>query len=149
MADGRDTLPAIPATTLGTPVQVELVGPHLQVSGTFDLGRFRRLSDYLNHQPGLLELSNATVLRRNGDPTRVTTRHIWVNTADVTVIGQLGEVQQPLAPEFRIQKSAMGMIFVTPGHTMTGELYVPSGGDIEYIDEGTLRSAFDGRREMI
>ncbi|MCX5904448.1 MAG: recombination mediator RecR [Proteobacteria bacterium] len=25
---------------------------------------------------------------------------------------------------------------------------VPSGGDIEYIDEGTLRSAFDGRREM-
>lgn len=121
----------------GASVTVELVGPHLRVAGTFDLGRFRRLSDFLNNQVGLMALHRATVLRRNGDPTKVTARHIWVSPAEVTIIGQTDEVAANGAapPEFRIPKRPEGLIIVTPGHTLTGQVYIPLGGDLSIFVE--------------
>ena len=43
---------------------IELVGAHLRLSGTVLLGHHRRLSDFMNHHEGLIELRDATVLRR-------------------------------------------------------------------------------------
>jgi hypothetical protein len=112
-------------------LSVELVGPHLRLAGGIPLGRFRRLSDVLNHHDGLLQLLEATVLRRNGTPTRVTTPGIWVNTAEVTLIGQRQEQETDTTPpEFRIAKERHGLIVVTPGHMLTGEVYVPAGADL-------------------
>ena len=111
----------------GPAVDVELVGPHLRIAGTVGIGHFRRLSDFFNHHEGLIELRDATVLRRNGDPTKVTTRSIWISPLEVTLIGQPSvSPHDGGAPEFFVPKVPIKMIIVTPGHTMTGEVYIPA-----------------------
>ena len=117
---------------------VELAGPHLRLSGGIALGRFRRLSDVVNHQQGPMLLYDATVLRRNGTATRVTTPSIWVNPAEVTLIGQATTNQHDTAPaDLRIQKEAHLLIVVTPGHTLTAEVYIPMGGALSAFIEST------------
>jgi len=117
-------------------VAVELVGPHLRVAGSISLGRFRRLSDVLNHHEGLLLLHDATILRRNGTATRVTTPGIWVNPIEVTLVGQPNPDQLGGAPpEFRIVKEQRELIVVTPGHTLTGQVYIPQGADLAVFIE--------------
>ena len=65
------------------------------------------------------------MLRRNGDPTRVFTPSIWINLDDVTLIGSVGEAR-PAEGEAStlIEKRLHPMIAVTPGHTLTGEVYL-------------------------
>lgn len=110
---------------------VELAGPHLRLSGEIGLGRFRRLSDVVNNQMGLILLRDATVLRRNGTATRVTTPSIWVNPAEVTLIGQSTSTQQDApSSDLRISKESHLLIVVTPGHTLSGEVYIPEGGSL-------------------
>jgi hypothetical protein len=120
----------------GATVDVELVGPHLRMAGTIGLGRFRRLSDLVNHHEGLIGLRNATVLRRNGTPTRVTAPMIWVSPAEVSLIGEGLEAEPPDAmPEFRIPKEPHDLVFVTPGHTLTGQIHLVVGGQLaSYIE---------------
>jgi hypothetical protein len=104
---------------------VEFVGPHLRLSATLDTGQFRRLSDFLNHHEGLIVLRDATVLRRNGDPTKVVTPSIWVSPNDVTLVAQPSPGPADEAPaDMRIAKVARPLIVVTPGHTLTGEVYL-------------------------
>src|SRR5690349_19100778 len=76
IADAPAAEPAAPADQVE--IAVEVVGPHLRLAGSIGLGRFGRLTDRLNHHEGLLLLHDATVLRRNGSPTRVTTASIWM-----------------------------------------------------------------------
>jgi hypothetical protein len=117
---------------------VELAGPHLRLSGGIALGRFRRLSDVVNHQQGPMLLHDATVLRRNGTATRVTTPSIWVNPAEVTLIGQATTNQDDTAPaDLRIPKESHLLIVVTPGHTLTADVYIPSGGALSSFIEST------------
>ena len=130
-------LPALEAPPeLGTMIDVELVGPHLRLSGTIGLGRFRRLSDLLNSQEGLIALQNATILRRNGTATRVTTPKIWVSPAEVTLIGESGD-RAPADPsmELRIPKDPHDLVVVTPGHTLTGTVHIVSGGQLSVFIE--------------
>jgi len=120
----------------GELVDVELVGPHLRLSGTIGLGRFRRLSDLVNHHDGLIGLRNATILRRNGTATRVTAPTIWVSPAEVTLIGESGSAAPVEAPaEFRIPKEPRDLVFVTPGHTLTGQVHIISGGQFSAFIE--------------
>ena len=107
----------------GSSVDVEVVGPHLRLCGTVGIGHFRRLSDFLNNRDGLIELRDATILRRNGDPTKVRTQSIWLSPHEVTLMGQL-ESPPDGAPqsEMRVPKQPRGLIVVTPGHTLTGEV---------------------------
>src|SRR3954449_4644824 len=124
------------APELGTGVDVELVGPHLRLSGTISLGRFRRLSDLVNHHVGLIGLRNATILRRNGTATRVTAPTIWVSPAEVTLIGEPGSDGSGIAaPEFRIPKEPHDLVFVTPGHTLTGQVHLIAGGELDTFIE--------------
>jgi len=116
---------------------VELAGPHLRLSGGIALGRFRRLSDVVNHQQGSIELHDATVLRRNGTATRVTTPSIWVNPAELTLIGQATSDIGSAPPEFRIQKESHLLMVVTPGHTLTAEVFIPVGGALSSFMEST------------
>ena len=128
----REPLPFFEVETdPGNAVDVELVGPHLRLAGTIGLGRFRRLSDLVNHHTGLIGLRNATILRRNGTATRVTAPMIWVSPAEVTLIGEPGDAASPpAAPEFRIPKDPHGLVVVTPGHTLTGEVHLIPGGEL-------------------
>ncbi len=85
--------------TLGQPVDdgpakseiIELVGPHLRVSGTISLLRFNRLSDLVNHTSGFVRLTEARLLRRNGEPTNLIVPELMVNQDEITFIGQTPE----------------------------------------------------------
>jgi len=119
---------AAPAASLaggGEGLPLELVGQHLRLSGTVLIGYHHRLSDFVNNHDGLIQLRDVTVLRRNGDPTRVTSPSIWANPDEVTLIGQVSDVEdhEPAVIEFR-QKRVFQLIVVTPGHTLTGEVHL-------------------------
>lgn len=116
--------PAVPAAAAeGLPI--ELVGQHLRLSGTVNIGFHRRLTDFVNNNEGLIQLRDVTVLRRNGDPTRVTSPSIWVNPEEVTLIGQVADVEDRgrAGLEF-MQKRLFQLIVVTTGHTLTGEVHL-------------------------
>jgi hypothetical protein len=131
--DAATHLEALGLTTIGLPgetapaegLPLELVGQHLRLSGTVNLGYHSRLSDFVNNHEGLIKLRDVTVLRRNGDPTRVTSPSIWVNPDEVTLIGEMTDVDEnsPMATEYR-QKRASHLIVVTPGHTLTGAVHL-------------------------
>ncbi len=104
---------------------IELVGPHLRLAGSVQIGYHRRLSDFINNHDGLMKLHDARVLRRNGDPTKVTAASIWVSPAEVTLIGQESDSEASEADStFVTPKRAHQLIVVTPGHTITGEVHL-------------------------
>jgi len=122
----------------GQAVAIELVGPHLRLAGSVGIGNFRRLSDFLNHHVGLIELHDATILRRNGEPTKVTTRSIWISPTEVTIVGQHeGAAAEPSSPDFIVPKVPRGLIVVTPGHTLTGQVYITSEAQLSSFIEST------------
>jgi len=109
----------------GEGLAVELVGQHLRISGSVQIGFHRRLSDFVNNHEGLIHLNAVTILRRNGDPTKVTTPSIWVSPEEVTLIGQqIDPTLRETPPEWLMDKVAHGLIVVTPGHTLTGEVHL-------------------------
>jgi hypothetical protein len=117
-------------------IDVEVVGPHLRLCGTVRIGQFRRLSDFLNNRDGLIELRDATILRRNGDPTKVRTRSIWLSPNEVTLIGQSAlPSTDASSADMRVAKVARGLIVVTPGHTLTGEVYLMPEADLSVFIE--------------
>ena len=104
---------------------IELVGQHLRLSGTVIIGFHRRLSDFVNNHEGLIALRDVTVLRRNGDPTKVTSPSMWVSPDEVTLIGQASDVDERETASWDfLQKRVFLLIVVTPGHTLTGEVHL-------------------------
>ncbi len=103
---------------------IELVGQHLRLSGSVQIGFHRRLSDFVNNHEGLIRLDGVTILRRNGDPTKVTAPSIWVSPEEVTLIGQQAEVSQPSTPADWQERRTYTLVVVTPGHTLSGEVYL-------------------------
>ena len=67
------------------------MGPHLRVSGTISLLRFSRLSDLVNHSRGYVKLTDARLLRRNGEPTNLVVPELMVNQDEITFIGQMAD----------------------------------------------------------
>jgi len=127
-------LPAFDHTSSGE--SVEFVGPHLRLSGTLHIGQFRRLSDFLNHHEGLIAVRDTTVLRRNGDPTKVTASSVWISPTEVTLVAQTSADEVPAsAPELRMVKVVRPLIVVTPGHTLTGEIYIAPEAEISTFIE--------------
>ncbi len=131
----------LPAFALDLPqqtaVEIELVGPHIRMAGTMLTGYHRRLSDFVNSHLGLLHIRGATVLRRNGDPTKVKTPSIWASPSEVTLIAQTTEDYHPLdtPAEYLIPKVAHTIVVVTSGHTLTGEVHVPPGAELAVFIE--------------
>ncbi len=105
-------------------LMIELVGPHLRLAGSVQLGHHRRLSDFINNHEGLMKLTDAQVLRRNGDPTRVTAASIWVSPDEVTLVGQESDPEETTDPLVLIPKRVSQLLAVTPGHTLTGEVHL-------------------------
>lgn len=122
---GFGTAVIAPQVARSEGLPLELVGQHLRLSGTVNIGFHSRLSDFMNNNDGLIALKDVTVLRRNGDPTKVTSPSIWVNPEEVTLIGELTDVDEPPAGghEFQ-QKRPFYLIVVTPGHTLTGAVHL-------------------------
>ncbi len=104
---------------------IELVGQHLRLSGSVLIGFHRRLSDFINNHEGLIHLNGVTILRRNGDPTKVTAPNIWVSPEEVTLIGQHTDPTLRETPkEWLLDKVPHTLIVVTSGHTLSGDVHL-------------------------
>jgi len=110
---------------------IELVGPHLRVSGDISLLKFNRLSDLVNHNRGYIRLKNARLLRRNGEPTNLVVQELMVNQDEITFIGQTVEEisSTPTAAPGGMDRPLMErvprqLVIFTPGHTLTGTIHL-------------------------
>jgi hypothetical protein len=121
----------------GRTLLVEIVGPHLRLSGKLNLGSWRRITDLVNNQDGLFRITDAVVLRRSGEPTKVSVPDLWVSPGEVTLIAEVATLGTTPAPEFMIPKRATGLIIVTPGHTVTGEVYIPELAQLSVFIESS------------
>ena len=121
---------------------IELIGPHLRVCGSISLLRFNRLSDLVNHTSGFVKLTDARLLRRNGEPTNLIVPELMVNQDEITFIGQtaedvstapsgqVGEMDRPLMERVRRE-----LVIFTPGHTLTGTIHLFLETDVEsFVD---------------
>lgn len=126
---------------------IELIGPHLRVTGCISLLRFTRLSDLINHSRGFVRLTDAGLLRRNGDPTGLVVSELMVNQDEITFIGQKeeevstaetampGGMDRPL-----MERTARQLVIFTPGHTITGTIYLFAETDIQtFVDSADTR----------
>ncbi|MGH2464794.1 MAG: DUF6812 domain-containing protein [Candidatus Limnocylindrales bacterium] len=122
---GYGTVVLAPGAVHAEGLPLELVGQHLRLSGTVNIGFHNRLSDFMNNNDGLVHLRDVTVLRRNGDPTKVTAPSLWVNPDEVTLIGETSDVEERSSGGHEYsQKNAHYLIVVTPGHTLTGAVHL-------------------------
>ncbi len=111
---------------------IEMIGTHLRVSASINVGHFRRLTDLVNHTSGYLLLQDAMLLRRNGDPTRMSMPRLLLNQDEIAFIGQ--REPSPLPPEPvdvggwherpTIEKVARRLVLFTSGHAITGSVYL-------------------------
>ena len=121
---------------------IELVGPHLRVTGCISLLRFTRLSDLINHSRGFVRLTDAGLLRRNGAPTGLVVPELMVNQDEITFIGQKAEevsaaetglpggMDRPL-----MERTPRQLVIFTPGHTITGTIYLFAETDVQtFVD---------------
>jgi hypothetical protein len=132
---------------VGRTENVELVGPHLRLSGTIDLGRFARLTDKVNHTRGFVRIHDARLLRRNGDPTSLIVPVLMVNQDEITFIGQgehvLADEPSETPDELMagdrplLEKSARRFVVFTPGHAISGNIHVHQEMTIENFVEAT------------
>jgi hypothetical protein len=121
---------------------IELVGPHLRVSGDISLLNFNRLSDLINHNRGFVRLKDAKLLRRNGEPTNLIVPELMVNQDEITFVGQceedvstiptslMGGMDRPL-----MERQPRKLVIFTAGHTLTGTIYAFAETDIaNFVD---------------
>ena len=123
--------------TQGNTRLVELIGPHIRLKGRVSLGYHRRLTDVLNSHEGMFRVTDALVMRRNGEPTRVQVPDLWVAPPEVTLIADLEGVDAvtPHLDDMQIPKVPVGLIIVTPGHTINGTVYTPPGAQLDVFVE--------------
>ncbi|CAN5776463.1 hypothetical protein BH23CHL7_BH23CHL7_06280 [soil metagenome] len=128
-------LPSLtPSVRGGNTAEIELVGAHIRMSGSLGIGTFRRVSDFLNHHEGLIAIRDATVLRRNGDPTRVSTPSIWVTPNEITLVAVRSETVTADST-MMAQRVARTIVVVTPGHTLTGDVHMLPEADLAVVIE--------------
>jgi hypothetical protein len=109
---------------------IELVGPHLRVTGRISLLRFGRLSDLINHNRGFVRLTDTRLLRRNGEPTNLVVPELMVNQDEITFVAQSAEdvTPSPIGPVGGMDRPLMEriprqLVIFTAGHTLTGTIF--------------------------
>lgn len=118
---------------------IELIGSNLWVAGTVDLGRFRRVSDFVNIVQGYLVLKDVVVLSRTGEATRLTIPELRVLPDDIAVVAQLGddEGQHPTGPAggMLIEKRRQRLVVLTRTHVVDGDVFIQGDGSImSFVD---------------
>jgi hypothetical protein len=130
----------------GRDASIEMVGTHLRLTGRIALGRFGRLTDLINATSGYVQIHDARLLRRNGDPTSLVFPEIMVDQDEISFIAQsedqhpepgaaTGFVDQPFA--HTQHRTAREYVMFTPGHTITGTVYVFGQTDLRGFVDAT------------
>jgi hypothetical protein len=105
--------------------RLELIGTYLRAEGAVDLGRFARLSDYVNFLGGFFSVRDVTLLSRVGTPTRVTFPDLRVRLADIALVAQraTGPAQHAGATTI-IPKQRRRLVVMTEAHIVYGWVFV-------------------------
>jgi len=116
---------------------LELIGTHLRASGAAEVGRFRRISDYVNSVDGFFRLRDVVLLDRTGAPTRITMPELRVRLDDVAIVAQL--VVEPLPPttdgHVVIAKTQRRLVVMTRAHIIYGYVYLHEHGSLmQFVD---------------
>ena len=141
-----DTLHGEP---IGHDEPIELVGTNLRLTGTINLGRFGRLSDFINASSGYVRVRDAQLLHRNGDPTSLVLPELMVDQDEISFIGQhdaagpeegaAGYVEPGFGSGGQARQAREFVMF-TPGHTVTGRVHVFGQTDIAaFVDTSDPR----------
>ena len=118
---------------------IELIGTQLWVAGMVNLGRFRRVSDFVNIVQGYLVIKDVVVLTRSGDATRLTMPELRVLPDDIAVVGQLGDDKPEATAETGafIEKTAQRLVVLTRSHIVDGDVFIHGDGSIMAFVDAT------------
>jgi len=126
---------------------VELIGSNLWVAGMVDLGRFRRVSDFVNLTQGYMVFRDVVVLTRTGDATRLTLPELRVLPDDIAVVAQLGDDHAgagsgagsgPAAEGgLMIEKRRQRLVVLTRTHIIDGDVFIHGDGSIMAFVDAT------------
>ena len=122
----------------GQHLELELIGDRLRVWGVADLGRFRRLTDYVNMLQGFFTLRDVTLLDRSGAPTRVTMPELRVRLDDVAVVAQRhDEASARDEHAVVVEKVEQRLVLMTASHLIAGNIHVHAGGSLLHFVDST------------
>lgn len=116
---------------------LELIGTHLRASGVVDIGRFRRVTDYVNLLDGFFALRDVVLLTRTGETTRITMPELRVRLDDVAVVGQLAVEDVPRSSEIgvHLDKVEQRLVVMTRAHIIYGYVHILEGASVmSFVD---------------
>ncbi len=125
---------------------IELLGSNLWVAGTVDLGRFRRVSDFVNLVQGYMVIKDVVVLTRTGDATRLTLPELRVLPDDIALVAQLGDDKGQGAggpaggageSGLVIEKRRQRLVVLTRTHIIDGDVFLHGDGSIMAFVDAT------------
>lgn len=122
---------------------IELLGSNLWVAGTVDLGRFRRVSDFVNLVQGYMVIKDVVVLTRTGDATRLTLPELRVLPDDIAVVAQLGDDKGQGSGGgsgdggMVIEKRRQRLVVLTRTHIIDGDVFLHGDGSIMAFVDAT------------
>jgi hypothetical protein len=111
---------------------IELLGNQLWVAGLVDLGRFRRVSDFVNIIDTYMILKDVVVLTRTGDATRLAIPELRVLPSEIAVVGQLSDEKPQGSSDATVfvEKTARRLVVITRTLMIDGDIYIHGGGEI-------------------
>jgi hypothetical protein len=118
---------------------LELIGSQLWVAGMVNLGRFHRVSDFVNLVLGYLVLHDVVVLTRTGEATRLTMPELRVLPDDVAIVGQLADDKPAEGAESAsfIEKRTQRLVVMTRSHVIDGDVFIHGDGSIMAFVDAT------------
>jgi hypothetical protein len=118
---------------------LEMIGSQLWVAGMVDLGRFRRVSDFVNLVDGYMVLKEVIVLTRTGDATRLAIPELRVLPDDIAVVGQLADDKPQAAADSSvfIEKTTQRLVVITRTLMIDGDVFIHGDGSIMAFVDAT------------
>ena len=118
---------------------LEMIGSQLWVAGVVDLGRFRRVSDFVNLVQGYMVLKEVIVLTRTGDATRLAIPELRVLPDDIAIVGQLADDKPHATSETTgfIEKTSQRLVVITRTLMIDGDVFIHGEGSIMAFVDAT------------
>lgn len=118
---------------------IELLGNQLWVAGMVDLGRFRRVSDFVNIIDGYMIMREVVVLTRTGDATRLAIPELRVLPSEIAVVGQLSDEKAEGSSDAAVfvEKIARRLVVITRTLMIDGDVYIHGDGSIMAFVDAT------------
>ena len=114
-------------------LMAELVGAHLRLTGMIHLGRFTRLTDFINASRGFIQIHDVRLLLPDGTSTDVALPELMIDQDEVSFIGQqarpsLTRVSRSASssPKFEVAEAVRKpreFVMFTPGHSVSGKVH--------------------------